>query len=111
MEEKDKYILKKTADNEVLVKFMNPMDSYEWNNFTSMMVRMLKNGFTRWKFILTDLPIATSIDIGMWVSCNATINNYSGVLEFIVKENSTIYKTLKFTNLDQIFKITMVKSS
>ncbi len=109
MGDKDKYILKKTPENEVLVKFVSPMDTYDWNGFTSMMVRMLKNGFTRWKFILTDLPIATSVDIGMWVSCNATINNYSGTLEFIVKDNSTVHKTLKFTNLDQIFKVTLVK--
>jgi len=109
MENDDKYIIKKTKDNEVLVKFMSPLDTFEWNRFTSMLVRMLKNGFLNWKFILTEQQIATSVDIGMWVSCNATINNYNGAITFIVLEGSTIHKTLVFTKLDKILNISLLK--
>jgi len=111
MENGEKYIIKKTKDNEVLVKFLTPMDSFEWNRFTSMLVRMLKNGFLKWKFILTEQQIATSVDIGMWVSCNATINSYKGELVIIVLEGSTIHKTLVFTKLDKILNISILKKN
>ena len=109
MESDEKYIVKKTKENEVLVKFTSSMDAFEWNRFTSMLVRMLKSGFLKWKFILAEQPIATSVDIGMWVSCNATINNYKGEVIFIVLEGSTIHKTLIFTKLDKILKISLIK--
>ena len=109
MQTNEKYIVKKTKENEVLVKFLSSMNTFEWNRFTSMLVRMLRNGFLRWKFILTEQPIATSIDIGMWVSCNATINNYNGEVEFIVLEDTTIHKTLIFTKLDKILKISLLR--
>jgi len=104
----EKYLIETTPEKEVRIRFFNPMDAHEWKIFGDNMVRMLKNGFLKWRFILKDMNIATSVDLGMWVSCNATVNNYSGEIDFVVRENSTIHRTLVFTKLEQILSVTLV---
>lgn len=102
----EKYTIETSSkENTVRVKFTAPLDPLEWNNLRLQMVRMLKQGFLKWLFVLDNLAVATSVDIGMWVSCNGTVSSYSGTLQFSVRPNSTVHKTLMFTKLDRIFSI------
>jgi hypothetical protein len=89
----------------VLVTFTRSLDFFEWQEFNDTLNQMIKKEYHEWVFNLVELRKPTSIDIGMWLTCNAKLTNQSGSLGFIVKRNSNVQKVLNVTKLDQIFSI------
>jgi len=85
------------------------MFAWEWKELRASLTEMLKNGLLQWEFLLDKLDLATSVDIGMWVACNAVVENHSGKITFVVRKDSTIHKTLSITKLDQILSISFIK--
>jgi hypothetical protein len=94
--------------NRVDAIFTTPMDPAEWKEFREILLSMMKKGFIHWRFNLQGIEYPTSTDLGMWVTCNATISSQSGSIEFLVPENSNVRKVLSLTKLDTIFTIVLV---
>ncbi|MBN2322924.1 MAG: STAS domain-containing protein [Spirochaetes bacterium] len=85
--------------------FTAPMDPAEWKEFRDILLSMIKKGFIYWRFNLQGIEYPTSTDLGMWVTCNATVSSQSGSIEFLISENSNLRKVLSLTKLDTIFTI------
>ena len=67
------------------VTFNNSLDYDIWQEFTKTMVEMIKEKYFQWEFDLQELNIVHSIDIGMWVMCNARIMGLPGKFNLIIK--------------------------
>ncbi len=89
------------------VIFTSPMEPLEWQEFRESMIQMLKDNCLQWVFNLKGLTFPTSTDIGMWVTCNATVLSYSGKVEFLIRRNSNLQKVLSVTKLDKILNISL----
>ena len=90
----------------VEIIFTSSMDSFEWKEFRDSMMKLLKQGFHQWRFNLQGIEYPTSTDLGMWVTCNATISSHSGMVVFLIPKESNVQKVLTLTKLDQILSIT-----
>lgn len=90
------------------VIFTSPMEPLEWQEFSATMIQMLKDNCLQWVFNLQSLTFPTSTDIGMWVTCNATVLSYSGKVDFLIRRNSDLQKVLSVTKLDQILNISII---
>lgn len=90
------------------VIFTNPMEPTEWKEFREALIRMLKEGYSQWRFNLQGIEYPTSTDLGMWVTCNATVSSQSGKLEFLIPRDSNLQKVLSLTKLDTIFTTTFI---
>ena len=86
--------------------FTSSMDPFEWKEFRDSMMKLLKQGFHQWRFNLQGIEFPTSTDLGMWVTCNATISSHSGKVEFLIPKESNVQKVISLTKLDQILNIT-----
>ena len=112
MTEPKKYrIIPRTKDinsKRVDVFFTNPMDPTEWKEFRTILLGMMKKGYINWKFNLQGIEYPASTDLGMWVTCNATVSSLGGTIEFLIPKNSNVRKVLSLTKLDTIFTISEV---
>jgi hypothetical protein len=90
----------------VMVTFTKSLDIEEWQEFNNTLTDMIRKGYQNWIFNLKDMHMPTSIDIGMWLTCNAKITNSSGSVQFIIKKCSVVQRTLAVTKLNSIFSIT-----
>ena len=93
------------GQEQIRVKFIKSLDFFEWQEFSDTLNGMIRNNYRRWEFNLEHLKRPTSIDIGMWLTCNAKIQNQSGSLKFVVKKESSVQKVLAVTKLDSILSI------
>jgi hypothetical protein len=109
MTEPKKYrIIPRTIENNIKrvdVIFTNPMDPAEWKEFRTILLGMMKKGYVDWKFNLQGIEYPTSTDLGMWVTCNATVSSQGGAVEFLIPKDSSVRKVLSLTKLDTIFTI------
>jgi hypothetical protein len=87
------------------VKFTKSLDFFEWQEFNDTLNEMMRNNYTQWEFNLEHLNRPTSIDLGMWLTCNAKISNQGGALRFVVKKESSVQKIITVTKIDTIFDI------
>jgi hypothetical protein len=83
------------------VTFNNSLDYDTWQEFTKTMIEMIKENYLQWDFNLQELNDVQSIDIGMWVMCNARVTSLSGNLVIIVKQNSSMHRVLSITKVDK----------
>jgi hypothetical protein len=90
----------------VEIIFTGSMDPFEWKEFRDAMMKLLTQGFLQWRFNLQGIEYPTSTDLGMWVTCNATISKHSGNIEFVIPNDSNVMKVITLTKLDSIFNIT-----
>jgi hypothetical protein len=88
------------------IVFTSSMDPFEWKEFRETMMKLLKHGFSQWRFNLQGIEYPTSTDLGMWVTCNATISSHSGKVEFLIQKDSNVQKVITLTKLDKILNIT-----
>jgi hypothetical protein len=92
----------------VHVTFKESLDFFEWQGVQKNMNKLLDNRYLQWEFNLKELAFPTSIDIGMWVTCNAKVSNKSGEMVFIVGQESNVHKILSATKLDKILHLTII---
>ena len=92
----------------VEIIFTNSMDPFEWKEFREAMMKLLNQGFHQWRFNLQGIEYPTSTDLGMWVTCNATITSHSGKIEFLIPKDSNVQKVITLTKLDHILTITTI---
>ena len=90
------------------VIFSSSMDPAEWKEFREQLMKMIREGYSLWRFNLQGIAYPTSTDIGMWVTCNAAVSSHSGSVEFLVPGDSSVLKVLSLTKLDTIFSITII---
>ena len=90
------------------VTFKKPLTYDNWQAFTEVLIEMIHNDYLQWEFHLEELDTLNSIDIGMWVMCNARIMSHSGKLVFLVKQNSNIHNILNITKIHEILTIKIV---
>jgi len=90
------------------VIFASSMDPVEWKEFREKLMKMLKDGYSWWRFNLQGIGYPTSTDIGMWVTCNAAVSSHSGSVEFLIPKDSNVLKLLSLTKLDTIFMTTII---
>jgi anti-anti-sigma factor len=94
--------------NKVQVTFKESLDFFEWQGVQKNMNQLLDNGYFQWVFDLKELAYPTSIDIGMWVTCNAKVCNKSGEMEFLINQESKVHKILSATKLDKILHLNII---
>lgn len=95
-------------NQKVKVTFASNLTSSEWQELREKMMGMIEEGYTFWEFNLSRLKSPTSTDLGMWVACNAVVENYSGNIQFVVRESSMVKNLISITKLDQILSIKLV---
>ncbi len=112
MAEPKKYRLiprgKDDSRNRVDVFFTGPMDPAEWKEFRTILLGIMKKGYVNWKFNLQGIEYPTSTDLGMWVTCNATVSSQGGTVEFLIPRDSNVRKLLSLTKLDMILSISEI---
>ena len=92
----------------VKVTFNKSLDYDTCQEFTRTMIEMIRENNLQWEFNLLELNNVKSIDIGMWVMCNARVTSLSGKLVIIVKRNSNIHRVLSITKVDRNIPIKLV---
>ena len=90
------------------VTFKKPLTHDNWQEFTEAMVEMIKDDYLQWDFHLEELNTLNSIDIGMWVMCNARVMSHSGKLIFFVKHGSNIHDILNITKIHEILTLKII---
>ncbi len=95
-------------NQKVKVTFNSNLTSPEWQELREKMKEMIDEGYIFWEFNLSRLKSPTSTDLGMWVACNAVLTNYSGKMQFVVREDSMVKNLIRITKLDLILSIKLV---
>ena len=93
------------GQDQIRVKFTKSLDFFEWQEFNDTLNEMIRNNYKHWEFNMEHLSRPTSIDIGMWLTCNAKITNQAGDLKFVIKKESSVQKIISVTKLDTILNI------
>ncbi|HEB29700.1 hypothetical protein LCGC14_2083890 [marine sediment metagenome] len=96
--------------NNVKITFTGSPTSTEWEELRETMSSLIKKGFNEWEFNLQRFDRPNSLDLGMWVACNAAITNRDGKMQFSICENSNLKSILHYTKLDQILSINVIKN-
>ena len=96
------------AANNVKITFTGSPTPKEWEELRETMNGLIKKGYDEWEFNLQRLNKPNSMDLGMWVACNAAVTNRDGKMQFIICENSYLKSILHYTKLDQILSINVV---
>ena len=78
----------------------------EWEELQSELVDLLKKNYLRWEINLEEVETFLSTDLGMLVSINMVIKNYSGKLELKVRRDSTLSQLLAQNQLEQVLAVT-----
>lgn len=81
----------------------------QWEQFRQELKEMLDSGVKSWVFDLQTITNAYSLDLGMWVTMNATIENNEGKLALKIIKDSQIEKLIAITQINQILKIILVE--
>jgi hypothetical protein len=85
--------------------FLKPLNYDEWHGIENVIIQMQKTGSSHFIFDLQRVSQFCSIDIGMWVTLNTTIEKQSGKCKFVLGSNSTLHQYIKLAKLDKIFSI------
>ena len=93
-----------------VVTFHASLGLDQWEQFRQELKEMLDNGVKSWVFDLRPITNAYSLDFGMWVTMNATIENHEGKLALKIIKNSQIEKLISITQINQILKIISVEA-
>jgi hypothetical protein len=91
--------------HEVKVSFIQSPNLDRWQLFMRLFDQLLEKGFKDFEFDLEQLISASSIDLGMWTTCNAKISRRQGRLSFVIGENAILEGILNLTMLNKIFTI------
>ena len=96
------------AANSVKITFTGSPTPREQEELRETMNGLIKKGFDEWEFNLQRFDKPNSMDLGMWVACNAAVTNRNGKMIFCICENSYVKSILHYTLLDQILTICIV---
>jgi hypothetical protein len=98
-------VLIEIEEHRVKATFLISLNLNAWQQLMKLMDELLNRGYDQWEFNLERMIGASSIDLGMWPTCNAKITKSSGTLVFAVGENAVIQGVLRLTRLNEILDI------
>lgn len=85
--------------------FKDTLEPQEWEQFRRSLIGMIEKGHLSWEFDLSSMPRCQSMDLGMWVAINATIDNLKGSLVLRIQKDSPVSRLLELTKLDRILTV------